>query len=454
MAECNVALYGCGTVGAGVAAILIGRSGALADRIGGRVRLKYVVDARKDEVAAELRPPDSVQVTDDLDGPMRDPEVSVVVELIGGTGIARTVVENALRAGKDVVTANKALLAECGGELFRLARANGRSIAFEAAVAGGIPIIAALRNAMVGERLESIYGIVNGTCNYVLTRMSRDKLSYHEALSEAQEKGYAEADPTLDVEGHDAAHKLAVLARLAFGVDVCAADIPCEGISAIEPADLVYAHGLGYTAKLLATGIRRGDAVELRVHPTLLHHEHPLASVGGAYNAVCVHGDCVGEVVLTGLGAGRWATASAVVADVCRVALGTYGAGFAALRQFGDVAWANIVPLAEVRMGYYFRLSCLDMPGVLARVAGILGRHAISISSVIQQDISGGGASGVTAFGQEGPLAAGASAEDRVPVVFMLHEAQEGALQGALRDINQLDCIDGDRTRMFRVQDI
>ena len=452
MAECNVALYGCGTVGAGVADILIGRSGALAERMGGRVRLKYVVDARKDEVAAELRPPDHVQVTDDLDGPMRDPEVSVVVELIGGTGVARTVIENALRAGKDVVTANKALLAECGGELFRLARARGRSIAFEAAVAGGIPIIAALRNALVGERLESIYGIVNGTCNYILTRMSRDKLSYHEALSEAQEKGYAEADPTLDVEGHDTAHKLAVLARLAVGVDVRAADIPCEGISAIEPADLVYAHGMGYTAKLLATGIRRGDAVELRVHPTLLRHEHPLASVGGAYNAVCVHGDCVGEVVLTGLGAGRWPTASAVVADVCRVALGTYGADFAALRQFGDVARASVVPLAEVRMRYYFRLSCLDMPGVLARVAGILGRHAISISSVIQQDISGGGggASGATALEQEGPSAQ----EDRVPVVFMLHEAQEGALQGALSEINQLDCIDGDRTRMVRVQEI
>jgi len=359
----------------------------------------------------------------------------VVVELIGGTGFAKAVIEQALRAGKDVVTANKALLAECGDELFRLARSCGRAIAFEAAVAGGIPIIDAVRTGLVGDRIDSVYGIVNGTCNFVLTRMSKDGLSYEAALAEAQQHGYAEADPTLDVEGHDAAHKLAVLARLVFGVDARGKDVPCEGISRIEQADLRYADALGYTLKLLAVGIRRPGGVELRVHPALLRHDHPLASVSGVCNAVCVHGDCVGEVVLTGLGAGRWPTASAVVADVCRIALGTYNREFAALSQFGDVPRADVLPLRDLRMRYYFRLSCKDQPGVLAQVAGILARHNISISSVIQQDVA-------------------ASEAGHVPVVFMTHEAQEGELQGALSEINRLEAIEGCQTRMLRVQAI
>ena len=435
MAECNVALCGCGTVGAGVAGMLLGRRGALCQRVGDSVRLKYVVDLRVAELAAELDLPPEVTLTDDVQAAIGDPDVSVVVELIGGVGIARAVIEEALRAGKDVVTANKALLAEHGDELFRLARAEGRAIAFEASVAGGIPIIASVRNGLVGDRIDSVYGIVNGTCNYILTRMNEDGLSYDEALTEAQQKGYAESDPTLDVEGHDAAHKLAVLARLVFGVDVRTADVPCEGITAIEPGDLAYAKAMGYTVKLLATGIRRGGAFDLRVHPALLRDEHPLAGVGGARNAVCVHGDCVGEVVLTGMGAGRWPTASAVVGDVCRMAFGTYARDFARLSQFGDVERVNVMPPAEVSLRHYFRLSCRDMPGVLAQVAGILGRHAISISSVIQQDVAG--ADG-----------------DHVPVVFMTHEAQEGAMRAALRQINQLDCIQGDRTRMIRAQDI
>ena len=435
MAECNVAVYGCGTVGGGVVSMLLGRRGALEERIGGRVRLRYVVDLRLKELAAELELPDSVVLTDDIEAPLRDPEVRVVVELIGGLKAARDVIERALRAGKDVVTANKALLADCGSELFALARSQGRSIAFEAAVAGGIPIISALRDGLVGDSIQSVYGIVNGTCNYILTRMSEDGLSYDEALAEAQQKGYAEADPTLDVDGHDTAHKLAVMARLAFGANARAGDVACEGIRGIEPADLAYADAMGYKVKLLATGIRRPEGVELRVHPALLDCHHPLASVGGAFNAVCVHGDCVGEVVLTGLGAGRWPTASAVVADICRLALGTYGADFANLSQFGPIERADVVPMAEVCMRYYFRLCCEDRPGVLAQVAGILGRHGISISSVIQQEV-------------------GATAGAHVSVVFMTHKAQEGALQGALEEINGLDCIQGGRTRMLRVQEI
>ncbi len=435
MQECKVALYGCGTVGAGVAEILLGRRGALAQKLGPRVRLRYVVDKRLEEVAAQVQLPPSTKLTDDLEAPLRDPDVDVVVELFGGTDDARSVIEEALRAGKDIVTANKALLAAEGGELFRLARQMGRSIAFEASVAGGIPIIAALRSGLVADRIESIYGIVNGTCNYILTQMSERGLSYEDALAAAQRKGYTEADPSLDVEGEDAAHKLAILARLAFGVEVRGDEIPREGISGIEQVDLRYARSLGYTLKLLAVGIRREGAIELRVGPTLLRREHPLASVGGAYNAVCVHGDSVGEVVLTGLGAGRWPTASAVVADICRIALGTYRSDFAELSQFGDVPRATILPAAQMEMRCYFRLSCLDQPGVLARVAGVLGDCRVSIASCIQQDVAPPG-------------------EEHVPVVFMTHEAPEGALTDALRKINRLDCIDGSRTRMFRVQDI
>jgi len=415
--------------------MLLGRRGALADRLGAGIELRYIVDKRLDDVARQADLPPAVKLTDDIEAPLRDEAVHVVVELFGGTDIARIVIEKALKAGKDVVTANKALLAECGGELFRLARSCGRCIAFEASVAGGIPVIGAVRDGLVGEHVESVYGIVNGTCNYILTRMSQNGLSYDEALAEAQEKGYAEADPSLDVEGDDSAHKLAILARLAFGVDVVDGDVMREGISTIEPADIEYARSLGYTLKLLATGMRRDDALELRVHPALLRHDHPLAAVGGANNAVCVHGETVGEVVLTGQGAGRWPTASAVVADVCRVALGTYQVNFAELAQFGDVPRVKLVPQDEVQMRYYFRLSCLDEPGVLARVAGSLGKCGVSIASCIQQELAGPG-------------------EEHVPVVFMTHAAHEGALQAALKEISEFGCIDGTRTRMLRVQDI
>ncbi|NIM70474.1 MAG: homoserine dehydrogenase, partial [Xanthomonadales bacterium] len=270
------------------------------------------------------------------------------------------------------------LLAEHGDELFALARREGRCIAFEGSVGGGIPIIAALRNALVAERIESLYGIVNGTCNYVLTHMLEQGVPYAEALAGAQDRGYAETDPALDVEGLDSAHKLVVLARVAFGVNVKLADVPCEGITGVELSDLRYARALGYRLKLLAIGVRRGQQLELRVQPALLHREHPLAGIGGVYNAVCVHGDRVGEVVLTGRGAGRRPTSSAVTADIARVALGTYGRDFAAMSQFGDVPDADLVRPEETETRYYFRLDCLDRPGVLAQVAGILGEEGIS----------------------------------------------------------------------------
>jgi homoserine dehydrogenase len=434
MTECNVALYGCGTVGMGVAQMLLGR-GALHSRLARSIHLKYVVDARLDDIREELQPPDDVILTDDLEAPLSDTEVGIVVELFGGTDAARRVVTDALAAGKEVVTANKALLADHGDDLYRLARSNGRCIAFEASVAGGIPVIDALRTALVGDRIERLYGIVNGTCNYVLTRMLELGAAYEDALAEAQRLGYAEADPRLDVEGLDSAHKLAVLARLAFGVDVRTADVACEGIAGVELSDLHYAQALGYTAKLLAIGIQRDRQVELRVGPALLHRDHPLAGIGGVYNAVCIHGDRAGEIVLTGKGAGRVPTSSAVVADIARVALGTYQVEFGELAQFGDVPRADLVPSGEVQARYYLRLDCRDQPGVLARVAGILAQEQISIASVRQQEVA-------------------EDAEQFVPVVFMTHTARQGAFRRALDRINRLDVVAGDRTRTLRVEDI
>ncbi len=432
---CNIALFGCGTVGAGVASMLLGRQGAVKERFGDRLELTHIVDKRMDYVRSEVSPPDSVRVTDDLDGVLRDDEVDVAVELFGGLDAAGEVVETALRNGKHVVTANKALLAKRGDHLFRVARECGRSIAYEASAAGCIPIISALREDFAADRVQSIYGIVNGTCNYILTRMTEAGLSYDEALQEAMNKGYAEADPTLDVEGLDSAHKLAVMARLAFGAQVELDDVACEGITDVSVEDIRYARGLGWTLKLLAMGMRTERGMSLRVHPTLLPHAHPLASIRGAYNAVCVHTDTAGEVILTGKGAGRWPTANAVVGDICRLALGTYQPQFSTLAQFGDVERAQSVDIDEVRCRYYFRLSCMDRPGVLAQTSGILGEENVSISSCVQQDTGG----------EEG---------EQVPVVFMTHTAREGDVQRALDRINNLDCIEADGTHMLRVQHI
>ena len=434
MKKCNVALIGCGTVGMGVAQALL-EGGPLAERLGACVRLKHIVDLRADDIRASLELPEGVLLGADMDAALSDPEVDVVVELIGGTSAAADLIERALRAGKDVVTANKALLAERGDSLYRLARENGRCIAFEASVAGGVPVIAALRSSLVGDRIESIYGIVNGTCNFVLTRMLDRDVPYAEALAEAQELGYAEADPRFDVEGVDSAHKLVVLARLAFGVDVKLADIPREGISGVALYDVEAAHELGYALKLLAIGVRRDERLELRVHPVLLSRQHPLAGVSGVYNALCIHGSRVGEIVLTGQGAGRMPTASAVVADIARVALGTYGAEFDALNQFDPVPAADLVPAGEATMRYYFRLDCRDQPGVLAQVAGILSEHEISIASVHQKDVA-------------------RTDGDFVPVVFMTHLAREDAMCAALDQINQLAIIRGESTCMLRVADI
>ncbi len=434
MSACNVALFGCGTVGTGVARILLG-DGPLASRLSREVRLKYIVDARVDAIRDELGDPDSVCFTTRIDEVLEDEQVEVAVELFGGTEAARELVLQAVRSGKDVVTANKALLAEHGDEIYRVARENGASIAFEAAVGGGIPIIAALREGFVGDRIDSVYGIVNGTSNYILTRMLGGGISYDEALREAQEKGYAEADPTLDVEGMDSAHKLAVLARIAFGKHVDINDIPCRGVAGMRLQDLIYARALGYAVKLLAVGVRRDGALELAVHPALLRADHPMAAIAGAYNAICVHGSHVGEVVLTGLGAGREPTASAVVGDIARVAMGTYRTTFGSLAQFGQVDDADITPPGELEARYYVRLDCVDRAGVLAQVAGILGEEAISVASVRQQE-------------------APEPTDGLVPVVLMTHRTRDAAVRRARDRISRLEVVRGETICVLKVQDL
>ncbi len=434
MKKCNVALYGCGTVGAGVARILLEEKTYIQQSAGCDIRLACVVDRRVDELRA-LPLLKGVEISSDIDRPINDPAIDIVVELIGGVAAAGEIIEKALKAGKSVVTANKALLAARADGIFRLARQHDSSVAFEASVAGGVPIIAAMRDSFLAEPIDSIYGIVNGTCNYILSRMTMDGISYPDALAEAQEKGYAEADPTLDVEGHDSAHKLAILARLAFGINATEDDIYCEGISHVEPADIMYADSLGYILKLLAVGKKGEKGVELRVHPALLHRKHPLAGVNGSVNAVCVHGRSVGEVTFTGLGAGSEPTAGAVVADICRTALGVYGEDFRLLPVFSRTVDSPRIRQEDTETRYYFRLSCRDRAGVLARVAGVLGEHEISIGSCIQQ----GKSHRSTGY---------------VPVVFMTHQVKEKNMLDALREINSLECIDGRGSSMLRVVEI
>jgi homoserine dehydrogenase len=418
MESVNVAVIGFGTVGTGVARILLESGDALATRAGVRLNLKYICDTDLKRPRGIQPPPELL--TDSLDRVLSDGSVQIVCELVGGTTTAFTIVEKALRAGKNVVTANKALLAERGMPLLKLAAECGRSIAFEASVAGGIPLLLSVRDGLVANRISSVTGIVNGTCNYILTKMTDGGLSYEQALAEAQQKGYAEADPTLDVGGGDSAHKLTILSWLAFGSPVSFEDVYCEGITRIQPADIRFGLELGYRIKLLAIGRRNGDGcLSLRVHPAFVPRSNPLAHVSGAYNAVMVRGDTVGDTLYYGLGAGQMPTASAVVADLVDTALGRMAITFKRRRLFGETA-ATVRSIDETSSRYYLRFEVLDRPGVLAAITGVLGRHDISISSCLQHE----------------PVDA-----THVPLIIMTHQAREGNLRRALAEIESLDPV-------------
>lgn len=425
----GLALIGCGVVGSGVCKILASSAERFATRYDTRFELRHVVVR---DLAKQRDLPPGVKVHSDINAAIDDPAVHVVVELMGGTTRAGEAVERALKLGKPVVTANKALLALKGPELFALAKKQHTCIGFEASCAGGVPIIDAMLRGLAANRINMLVGIVNGTCNFILTKMSREGLSYADALRGAQDVGFAEADPTLDVSGRDAAQKLSILATLAFGQKLDESHVLTEGIDTLDARDIGFARELGYAIKLLAIGRREGDAVSLRVCPTLVRAGDVMAEVAGGFNAVSVWGDALGHALFYGRGAGQMPTASAVVADLISVATGVTRRMFEQLDVFPDTASpAVVLPVASIKSRYYLRLTAQDKPGVLARVTDILGRQGISISAVIQRE------------GDESSL---------VPIVITTHTAAEGAVRSALGEIDRLDVV-GAKTVCLRILD-
>ena len=414
-----VGLVGLGTVGSGVARLLMEQQERLARRVGRRLELKWIL-VREPAKARGATFPDGILTTDPR-SLIHDPEVKVIVETMGGTDTARAIVLEALTAGKDVVTANKALLAEHGQEIFARARQANRAVAFEASVGGGIPIVQALSVGLAANQIQSLSAIVNGTCNFILSSMARGGLDYQSALRQAQEKGYAEADPTLDVDGTDTAHKLAILAQLAFGANITTRQIPRQGIDTLDPSDIRFAGELGYTVKLLALARLTEGTLELRVAPRLVRQGTPLADVQGPYNAIRVVGDTVGDTLFYGQGAGRNPTASAVVGDLIDVAVGRARLTFEALNLWSsETPQLALADSTHVRSRYYLRFTIADRPGVLGAIAQVLGEHRISIASVIQHDP-----------GDDTPGAP-------VPLVMMTHTVVESDIERALHAIDMM----------------
>lgn len=429
----KIGLVGFGTVGTGVARILLQDGDLIAAKMGVRLELARVVDVDT-QSEREIALPDGV-LSDNLDALLSDESLEIVVEAVGGTTVAREIQLRILRAGKHVVTANKALLAEHGNELFSVARENKRCIAFEASCAGGIPIVSSIRTGLAANDIREIYGIVNGTCNYVLSKMTAEGSAFADVLAEAQAKGYAEADPTLDINGHDSAHKLAILASIALGYDISLKDIFIEGIEGIQQDDIRYGGEMGYCLKLLAIGDKNEDGhISLRVHPSFIAEDSALARVDGPFNAISIFGGSVGQVMFYGRGADMMPTASAVVADIIDVALGNSTTTFQHLHLRSR---AEVEPLIEsiddCRSRFYIRVMAQDTPGVVASYGRILGDHGISISGALQHEGSG--------------------PENTVPVVIVTHTTQEKNIRAALRDLAKLDIINGEPV-CIRIVDI
>ena len=433
MKEIQVGLIGFGTVGTGVVKILLEKEMLLQSLVGAPLKLKRIADL--DLTRDRGVPIPNGLLVNNAEDVFNDPDISVVVELIGGLEPARSFILKALEKGKHVVTANKALLAHKGDEIFQKAEDCKLDVGFEASVCGGIPVILALQQGLVANEIESILGIFNGTSNYILTRMTEEGLPYSEALKEAQQKGYAEADPTLDVEGMDTVHKLSILMHLAYGSPLNPEAIFVEGITRIGALDIAFAREFGYSIKLLAICRKEGDLLEARVHPTMIPKGHMLASVQGAYNALFIKGDSVGDVLLYGQGAGMMPTGSAVVGDLVNMGRNINkgitqriprNLSIPGLKEKG----LALKPFSEVIGHYYFRFSALDRPGVLSTIAGILGDNKISVASVIQK---------------------GREVQGPVPIVMMTHEAKESGVQKAIQEINRLPVIT-DQTVIIRVE--
>jgi homoserine dehydrogenase len=417
MEPLGVALIGCGTVGSGVARLLCEQRDRLAARAGRPLQLRRVVVRRPDHPRAYQ--PSRELTTTELSHVYHDPAVHVGVEVMGGVDQARRVILDLLAAGKDVVTANKAVLSLHGDDIFAAAHAAGRTVVFEASVAGGIPIVHAVTQGLAANQIDSIKAILNGTSNYILTQMSERGLSYAGALADAQTRGFAEADPTLDVDGTDAAHKLAILARLAFGVSLPGTAIERRGIDDIDPADLRYAEELGYVIKLIAEAWLSDRRVALHVEPTLVRRYEPLAEVRGPYNAVHVVGDAVQDTFYYGPGAGQMPTASAVVADLVDLAIGRAQLSFRASRLWDPNRDITLRSADDIQSRFYLRINVQDRLGVLASIDGVLARHQVSIASVVQHERA------------EGP---------GVAVVLLTHNANLGAVRQAVGQIDSLPC--------------
>lgn len=429
MDKTKVAIVGMGTVGTGVAKLLLDHGDRTARHAGRTLWLEKVVvnDIHKHR---DLDLPNGV-LTDQLDDVLNDPNIEVVAQLIGGIEPERTIMLKLLEAGKNIVTANKALLAEHGGELFDRARQLGRSIAFEASVCGGIPIIANISQCFSANKITSIKGILNGTSNFIVTQMDEQRWNYADALVQAQKLGYAEADPTMDVDGSDAAQKLAILAHLAFGARVHWRDIPRVGIDRLDVKDIYYARELGYRIKLIAVGQVTEAGLELHVSPTLVRMGSPLAEVRGAYNALTVVGDAVGDVFFHGQGAGQMPTASAVVADMIDTAVGRTAITFRTLELWSQrESQVTLRTFDDLPGRYYLRFEVDDVPGVLSQIARVLGEHAVSIASIIQHERQPN------------------RAEPTVTLVIMTHQAPEGAARKAVQQIAQLPVVHSGSTRM------
>jgi homoserine dehydrogenase len=411
----RVGLLGCGNVGGALAQLILGDAAGIEARTSLRLELAQVAvhsPARERPVTI----PEG-RLTHDAASVVHDPSIDVVVELIGGIEPARSLILDALKSGKPVVTANKELLANCGAELVEAAATAGVDLLFEASVAGGIPLIRPLRESLAGERIRRVMGIVNGTTNYILTRMTEAGAAYPDALAEAQALGFAERDPTADVEGFDAAAKAAILASVAFGVRVVAGDVYREGISAVTAADIGFARRLGYVIKLLAIVERADDGeVAVRVHPAMIPATHPLASVRESFNAVFLEGDAVGELMLYGRGAGGMPTASAVLGDLLDAAHNLRAGGTGRTLTLHQAA---IRPIDDLESQYYLNIEVADRPGVLAAVAGVFGEHRVSIKSMEQEGLG-----------------------DEARLVFITHVARERDVQQCLRDLHHLEAVD------------
>ena len=433
MQNINVGLLGFGTIGTGVVKVFQQNHDLLVSRLGAGLELVRIADLDTQSDRGVQLPPGLL--TDDAQGLLNDPQIQIVIELIGGYEPARTFVLQAIRNGKHVVTANKALLAKHGEEIFRAAEEAGVEVMFEASVGGGIPVISAIKENLGANHFSALYGILNGTCNYILSQMDEEGIDFDEVLIEAQRRGYAEADPTFDIEGIDTAHKLALLCGLCFGTKVDFDKVYTEGIRKLTALDIQYARDFGYKLKLLAIGKRDGDRIEARVHPTMIPEDYPLSSINGVFNSIRLVGDFSGPVMLSGYGAGMAATASAVMGDVLAVArnlrtdvstrVPALGCPQSLLSSF------SIKPMDQLVTHYYLRFTVKDQPGVLAKIAGVLGKYRISIESMVQPH---------------------RHEAEAVPIVFMTHEAEERNVIAALAEIDQLDVVQ-EETLLIRIEE-